>query len=140
MLQSEGAGQYLARVRRALPCMGGRKRRLLKKIREQLAIWEESCPSATYQNAVDRFGQPEQIAAAYVESADTNELLASLRIRGQIVRTFIAMALGIVLIWAAGVTAAVVDAKNSIGSYYTETIDAIEQAENFNLPEGENIK
>lgn len=140
MLQSEGTAQYLARVRRALPCRGPQKRYLLRKIREQLAAWEESCPSATYENAAERFGQPEQIAAAYVESADTEELLSGLRISGRIVRAVAAMALGIVLIWAVGVAASVVDSHNSADGHSIETVVVTERNEDSQMPEGVGAK
>lgn len=146
MLQSDGAKRYLARVRRALPYMGGRKRRLLGRIQEQLAIWEESCPSATYQNAVDRFGQPEQIAAAYVECADTKELLANMHFGGRVVKAVVALTVIVALIWGIGISIAVIDEKKSSVGYMTEVIEIIDRTEKpgagetNQVVEGENAR
>lgn len=129
MMCSLSAERYLLQVRRALPCKQRMKRRLMPQIRQELGSYLESRPDASYRDLTERFGRPEQIAASYVESADTGELLAGMRYGNRVVK-IVAIALLIALIiWAIGITIAVIDGMKSSHGYYVEYITVIDQTE-----------
>lgn len=118
------ARRYLRQTAGWLPCAGSMKRKMLGEIRETLREFLEENPGADYPAITVRFGSPGQIAAAYVDEAETGELLNRLRLRRRIVSIACAAAIACVTIWA-GAMAYMVnsDAHRAQGRVIVEVIE-----------------
>ena len=113
---------YLKRVRSYLPCSMKVKNHIMEQITENVDGYLAETPEAGYEQIVARFGAPEIIAAAYVESTGTAEILRALQIRRRIVAIVAGIMAAILLSWAVAVTWAMVDYKNCKTRTYTSTI------------------
>lgn len=91
-------GRYVRAVSGFLPCSGKVKKPLLDALRAQA---EEYIADGGDAAALEqRFGTPQQVAAAWVDERDTSELLAELHIHRRIVMV---VALAAVLVIFTGV-------------------------------------
>ena len=79
--------KYVCAVSSFLPCSGKTKKPWLDAIRAQAEdyIAQGGDPAAL----AERFGTPQQVAAAYVDEMPTAELLAELHIRRRVVTTVV---------------------------------------------------
>ena len=71
--------RYLRQIRSMLPCGGKRRRELMDNVRSGATRYLEEHPDATAEQVMAYFGAPEAIAASYVESAGTAEILRAVR-------------------------------------------------------------
>lgn len=134
-MDNAGKKRYMRQVRSCLPCNGKKKRKLLDRLREELDGYLAENPEAGMEELRQRFGEPRQIAASYVAEMDMPELLRSLRFRRRIVSIAAAVAIGILLMWAAVVTTALVEHRKSVNGYFGEAYITEEPA--VPLEEGE---
>lgn len=100
---SRPARRYLRQTGSWLPCAGSMKRKMLGEIRETLLEFLAENPDADYPAITARFGAPGQIAAAYVDEAETGELLNRMRLRRRVVSIACAAAIAVVSIWAGAI-------------------------------------
>ena len=113
---------YCRAVKSWLPCDAKQKRRILEKIRLDVAGYLEESPDADIAAIQARFGTPQTIASAYVDDMDTAQLLHGLRVRKRIV-TIVAAAMAVILLtWALAVSWAVFDAKKNAGAVIVDSI------------------
>lgn len=94
------ARRYLRRTGSWLPCAGSMKRKMLGEIRKTLLEFLAENPDADDGAILTRFGSPQQIAAAYIDEAETGELIRKLRIRRRVVSIVCAAAIACVAVWA----------------------------------------
>lgn len=89
--------KYVCAVSSFLPCSGKTKKPWLDAIRAQVEdyIAQGGDPAAL----AERFGTPQQVAAAYVDEMPTAELLAQLHIRRRVVTTVVLAVYVGVLLW-----------------------------------------
>ena len=93
-------GRYVRAVSGFLPCSGKVKKPLLDTLRAQA---EEYIADGGDAAALEqRFGTPQQVAAAWVDEMDTSELLAELHIHRRIVMV-VALVLAAALVIFTGV-------------------------------------
>lgn len=92
--------RYCRSVASWLPCPGKQKKQILREIQGNVALYLEENPEADLAAVQTRFGNPQAIAAAYVDGMDTEALLRSLRTRRRIVAIVAATALICVALWA----------------------------------------
>ena len=104
---------YLKKVRSYLPCSRKVKNHIMEQITENVDGYLVETPEADYEQIVARFGAPETIAAAYVESTGTAEILRALQIRRRIVAIIAGIMAAVLLSWAVAVTWAVINYNNS---------------------------
>ena len=104
--------KYLRKVRSYLPCSRKVKNQIMAQIADSVNSYLAEMPEATNEQIVARFGKPETIAAAYVESTDTAEILGALQIRRRIVAIVAGIMAAVLLSWAVMVTFAATDYKN----------------------------
>ena len=91
-------GRYVRAVSGFLPCSGKVKKPLLDTLRAEEYIADGGDAAALEQ----RFGTPQQVAAAWVDEMDTSELLAELHIHRRIVMV-VALVLAAALVIFTGV-------------------------------------
>ena len=100
MIHNRSAKKYLRRVRGMLPGSLGMKKQIMVQITNELSLYLEEQPEVDYKGLLHRFGEPEVIAASYIESMGTADILKKLRIR-KWVMSAIAVALAlVVLAWS----------------------------------------
>lgn len=87
--------RYVRAVSGFLPCSGKVKKPLLDALRAQAEEYIEGGGDAAALE--QRFGMPQQVAAAWVDEMDTSELLAELHIHRRIVMV-VALVLAAVLV------------------------------------------
>lgn len=109
--------RYLRGIQGWLPCSRRLKRRILERIQKRVREYLAGNPGASYKELTERFGTPQQIAAAYVAEMGTDELLRDLRIRRRIIGIIAASAIAVVILWAGTVTAAYLDHVNNVNGY-----------------------
>ena len=119
--------RYLRQIRSMLPCGGKRRRELMDNVRSGATRYLEEHPDATAEQVMAYFGAPEAIAASYVESAGTAEILRAVRIRRKITAMVAVVLLVILLSWAAVVTWAVLDAYRDVRGDILVTTTEIER-------------
>ena len=90
--------RYVRAVGSYLPCAGKHKKQLLTALRSEA---EAYCAETRDADLEARFGTPQQVAAAYVDAMSTQELLAALRRRRQVLTILIAAVLTALLLWVA---------------------------------------
>lgn len=97
--RTKEAARYLRRVRRLLPCVRKTKNAIMQQIHDSMDGYLADHPTADFAQIKTQFGEPESVAAAYVESTGTAEILKSLRIRRRIVAIIAAVTTTALLIW-----------------------------------------
>lgn len=107
MIHNRSAKKYLRRVYGMLP--GSRKMRkfIIEQIRGEVSLFLGDHPEADYNAMISRFGEPETIAACYIESMGTADILKSLRVRKRIFGAVAVVLILISITWAATVTWAI---------------------------------
>ena len=103
----------MRKVRSYLPCSRKVKNQIMAQIADSVGGYLAEEPEAAYEQIVARFGAPETIAAAYVESTGTAEILRALQIRRRIVAIVAAVMAVILLSWAIVVTWTAINYNNS---------------------------
>lgn len=115
--------RYYRDILKWLPCSRKQKKQIMEQIQNDVQEYFDRHPNSDFAQMKATFGDPQTIAAAYVENTDTMELLRSLRIRRKIV-TIVTVVVAIVLIaWAGTVTWAVVREVHGTNGHYEMTID-----------------
>lgn len=90
--------KYVCAVSSFLPCSGKTKKPWLDAIRAQAEdyIAQGGDPAAL----AERFGTPQQVAAAYVDEMPTAELLAELHIRRRVITTVVLAVVAALAVYA----------------------------------------
>lgn len=113
MTREAALRRYYRTIRSYLPCSYKLKNRILDEIQNSVNGYLEEHPDADFAEIEVRFGQPQNIAAAYVGDMDTVELLSALRMRRRIVTTAVAGVLTALVMWAACLGYAIVKYDNA---------------------------
>ena len=90
------------------------KKQVIAQLRVSVTSYLEQEPDASFDMLRERFGEPQAIAAAYVDNTDTAELLRALRVRRRVVTTVTAAAVIALILWAGVVTWAAVILNNNL--------------------------
>ena len=106
-ITNRAARRYLREVRSLLPA-GRMKRRITEQITCCVSDFLEQEPDADAAALQARFGPPQAIAAAFIESLGTAELLQRLKLRRRITTAVVAGLLTVLFVWAAFITWSVV--------------------------------
>lgn len=91
--------RYYFQIRSILPCSRKMKAAILQQIQESIDNYFAENPNADYAEMRAQFGAPENIAAAYIESTGTAEILKSMSIRRKIVGILTAVLVAALLAW-----------------------------------------
>ena len=104
MINNRSAKKYLRHVRSMLPGSLRMKKQIMVQITNELNLYLEEQPGVDYNGLLCRFGEPEIIAASYIEAMGTADILKKLRIRKWIISTIAAVLALVVLVWGTMVT------------------------------------
>lgn len=100
--------RYYREVRSWLPCSRKPKESIMSQLQENIRDYLEQHPNADAAQIRAHFGDPETIAAAYVDEMGTDVLLRDLRIRRKIVSVTAGAMAAILALWMGVVGWAVV--------------------------------
>lgn len=119
MKNNKTAKQYCRIVRSWLP-NGKMRRDIMAKIENSADEYIQQNPDADYDTIQTQLGLPKDIAASYIESLGTSEVLKNLRIRRRILTVIIVTAMAVLLSWATIVTWAVINERGATDAPYIE--------------------
>ena len=114
--------RYYREIRSFLPVSRKQKNKVIADLQGSIDAYLDANPEADMQAIQAHFGTPNSIAAAYVDNADTADLLRDLRVRKKILAAVFAGVLVVVLILTAVVVREVVKYDAEIGGSITESI------------------
>ena len=120
-------GRYVRAVSGFLPCSGKVKKPLLDALRAQAEEYIEGGGDAAALK--QRFGTPQQVAAAWVDERDTSELLAELHIRRRIVAVVAITLAAMVLIYTAVLAWQQYDIHQSLNGWRERYVTVYERSE-----------
>ena len=107
---------YYRQVATWLPCGGRLKKQLMERITATVDGYLAEHPEADFAALQARFGTPQQIASAFVDEMETDELLNALRTRRRIVKIVLICAATAVAIWAIAVLSLwIIGLDNTLG-------------------------
>lgn len=116
---------FLTRVRKSVPIRGKERKQLLERLRMELAAFEEEYPGCDYEQIVERFGTPEQIAEDFLAELDHNSVAHALQVRQRIVKILVATALVGVLMWGFMLLCAYLEHLDRVHGYFDEEVITI---------------
>lgn len=96
---SAGLQEYYRAVEREIPCSGKDKKRYLNDILESLYNLQSEQPSAGYDTASDRIGDPETLGETYKETMSAASIRKKV-IHGNNLKAMIAAIIGVIAICA----------------------------------------
>ena len=117
MIHNRSAKKYLRRVRGMLPCSRKMKKLIMEQICDEVSLFIADHPEADYNAVISRFGEPESIAASYIESVGTADILKKLRIRKWIVSAVATVLMLLILAWATITTCEIMHHKSCDSRY-----------------------
>lgn len=117
--------RYYRTIRSYLPCSRKLKNRILDEIQNSVNGYLEDHPDANISEIETRFGEPKNIAAAYVDDMDTPELLGALRIRKRIITRIVTGVIAALIMWASCLTYAYVQHTARMDGSFEVDIEAI---------------
>lgn len=123
MIHNRFAKKYLRRVHSVLPGSARMTKQIMEQIQNEVLSYFEDYPQAGYKDLISRFGDPETIAAAYVESMGTAEILKKLRIRKRIISAVAVVLILISFTWTVAVSWALYNNAIKNDGYAIVSID-----------------
>lgn len=121
---------YCFRVDSMLPCTGKQKKLIMREIRGSIDQFCKENGHTGYQQLVERFGKPEQVAASYVDTEDSTVLIGRLRIKGRIVRTVSVAVLIAAALWGAFLISTFVSFADDMSGRIYSKIEIVEEETN----------
>ena len=115
--------RYYWQVKSFLPCSRKLKKRCIFDLKADVAEFLEQNPQADFAAVQTRFGSPRQIAAAFVEEADTEALLRRLRIRRWIVTAISVVTIAALIVLGALYYRGAKKIDDTFGGYIVDTIE-----------------
>ena len=131
---------YKKRVYSLLPCGHRQKDQIMAQFTSSLSAFQSEHPEADYSQLIDRFGTPEEIAAACVENTGTAELLRMVRFRRRIIAIVATVMVAVFFLWAIAVSVATIKLQNSTPGIIIATVEelpegAVVEDETINIEE-----
>lgn len=117
------AKKYCNQVSIRIPCPRKKKQYLLDGLYKEVSVFLNRNPEAELKDVVEHFGQPQSIAAAYVDDLGTDEILDALYARRRMVATVTAVLGAILVIWIVFVTVAFIDAVRFNRSQVVDSVN-----------------
>lgn len=114
--------KYYKKVWRALNCSSCTKKKILNNLKSDIEEYLEDYPNITEQEIIEKFGEPEKYAEAYISSMNNIELKKCFSINKFVKKFGIIIGLLVVLILI--ITVVIIISQNTKEStqYYSESI------------------
>lgn len=102
------------------------------QVKSSVQDYVSDYPNAAYEDIIDRFGTPHQIAAAYVNDMDVPEILNNLQVRRKVVKIAVATAAAVIFLWLGTISISLIynlEQSNGTIETYIEVIEDIPERE-----------
>lgn len=109
--------RYYRGINKELPCSRKMKKQILLQIQENVSIFLEQNPAATFEMVQAHFGTAQEIASSYIDDQEATALLHKMNIKRKVLTIIAAVLTVALLIWTAAVIGTALDAKNTYGGY-----------------------
>ena len=70
--------KYIKYVKKIIPFYSKDKKEFLKLLTQKIIEFSNTQPNCTYQNIIDEFGSPNEVAGSYIESLENDEIIKKL--------------------------------------------------------------
>ena len=110
--------KYIKYVKKIIPFYSKDKKEFLKLLTQKIIEFSNTHPNCTYQNIIDEFGSPNEVAGSYIESLENDDIIKQLN-KKYIFKTLVTI---IIFIYQ--------DARDSIHGYWVEEITEDSRIEN----------
>lgn len=114
--------RYYRNISKELPCSRKTKAQIMQQIQSSVNLFMEQNPSADFDTVQAHFGEPKTIAWSYIEDQEAPELLRKMQIKKRILAIVAGTLTLVLLIWAAAMAWAIVDATDTSNGYYNIVI------------------
>ena len=82
--------KYIKYVKKIIPFYSKDKKEFLKLLTQKIIEFSNTHPNFTYQNIIDEFGSPNEVAGSYIETLDSDEIIKKLN-KKKIINIFISV-------------------------------------------------
>ena len=110
----DGLKKYKRKVNEMLPCTTDERKYVMAEIDRSL---DKGDYALSYESLIDKLGAPEEIAAASIAGMDPRNIALTMEKRHKLITWVAILVIGVLLIWAVGVTAAVIDSTVHSGGH-----------------------
>ena len=124
---SNALKRYYREIRSWLPVSSRQKDKIVGDLSSSIDAYLDTHPEADLQEIQAHFGNPSSIASAYVDNANTVDLLRGLRIRKRIVTAVVAGVLVIILLVIGTLALELTDHFKTANGSITETVTQNEE-------------
>lgn len=125
--------KYIKYVKKIIPFYSKDKKEFLKLLTQKIIEFSNTQPNCTYQNIIDEFGSPNEVAGSYIESLENDDIIKQLN-KKYIFKTLVTIIIFISIgIWCLEIyhfNKLYQDARDSIHGYWVEEITEDSRIEN----------
>ena len=82
--------KYIKYVKKIIPFYSKDKKEFLKLLTQKIIEFSNTQPNCTYQNIIDEFGSPNEVAGSYIETLNSDEIIKKLN-KKKIINIFISV-------------------------------------------------
>ena len=82
--------KYIKYVKKIIPFYSKDKKEFLKLLTQKIIEFSNTQPNCTYQNIIDEFGSPNEVAGSYIESLENDDIIKQLN-KKKIINIFISV-------------------------------------------------
>ena len=122
MKNSSALKRYYREIRSWLPVSSRQKNKIVGDLSSSIDAYLDTHPEADLQEIQAHFGNPSSIASAYVDNANTADLLRGLRIRKRIVTAVVVGVLVIILLVLGTLAFELTDYSNAVDGFVKEIV------------------
>ena len=89
-VQEKEIKKYIKYVKKIIPFYSKDKKEFLKLLTQKIIEFSNTHPNFTYQNIIDEFGSPNEVAGSYIETLNSDEIIKKLN-KKKIINIFISV-------------------------------------------------
>jgi hypothetical protein len=116
--QDKEIKDYYRQIERSLPGSAKAKKHIMDSIQQSVSNYLEEKPLTELAEIRSHFGTPQQIANAYVEQLDTEEVIKKFDIKKTAICVVCGTLLLGLLMWGIGLTITLIHERKSSDGYY----------------------
>ena len=70
--------KYIKYVKKIIPIHSKDKKEFIQLLTQKIIEFSNTQPNCTYQNIIDEFGSPNEVAGSYIESLENDDIIKQL--------------------------------------------------------------
>lgn len=121
--------QYFRQIQKCIPGGAKGKKQILSNIQQSVENYLLENPDADFNTLQSHFGTPQQVAEAYIENMNADEIMGKLNTKKLVLRIAIGAVIVAILIWAICLIVALNQNEKDVNGYYeVEIIETTEES------------